>query len=66
MSSTYYSRQILMKRVFSNDIRKNTQISNSMKIRQWPPSGRTDGHTKMTNVIVAFGNFANACSKPDV
>jgi hypothetical protein len=51
---------------FSNDFRKNTQISNFMKIHQWEKSGGTDGQTGMMNVIVAFGNFANARDKTGV
>ena len=46
---------------FLNAFSKNTQISNFTKIR---PVGdelfRVDGQTYMTNLIVAFRNFANA------
>ena len=39
------------------DIRKKAQVSNFIKIR---PVFHTDGRTDMTNLIVAFRNFANA------
>jgi hypothetical protein len=49
--------------IFCTDFRKNTQISNFMKIRpQWEPSFsmQTDKRTDLTKLIVAFRNFANS------
>jgi hypothetical protein len=61
MSSTRYTCQILMKLEFSRQISKNTQISNSMKIR---PVGTELFHagrqTDRQKVIAAFRNFSNA------
>jgi len=41
---------------------KNVQIANSMKIVQWERSCsmRTDRHTDMTKLILAFRNFSTA------
>jgi hypothetical protein len=54
-----------MKLEFSNRISKNTEISNSMKIRLvetelFHADRRTDRGTDMTKQTVAFRNFANA------
>jgi hypothetical protein len=63
MSITGYSCQILMAFGFlSTDFRKNTQISNLMKVR---PEGAEVFHVdrgtdSMTKLIVAFRNFSNA------
>jgi len=47
--------------------RKNSQISNLMKIRpvgaEFGAVRRTDRQTDMTKLIVAFRNFANAPKK---
>jgi hypothetical protein len=48
--------------IFSTDFRKNTKISNFMKIR---PVGteflmRTDRRTDIAKLIIPFRNFANA------
>ena len=46
---------------FLNRFSKNSQISNFMKIRPVVAElFRTDKRTDMTNLIVAFRNFANA------
>ena len=55
--------------IFSTGFRKNTQISNFMKIRSveaelFHADGRTYGRRDMTKLIVAFRNFVNAPKKP--
>jgi hypothetical protein len=55
--------------IFSTNIKKNTQISNFMKIRpvgaelfhaDWQTDTQADGRTDMTKLTVAFRSFANA------
>jgi hypothetical protein len=65
MQSTRYSCRILMKLEFSRQIfGKRGQIPSSIKIR---PVGAelflADGQTDMTQLTVAFRNFANAPKK---
>jgi hypothetical protein len=54
----------LMKLIFLDRFSKNTQITNFIKIRAvgtlFHTGGRTNGETNMTNLMVAFCNFANA------
>jgi hypothetical protein len=61
MQSARYSCPILMKLQFSRQIFENAQILNFMIIR---PVGaelfHTDRRTDMTQLTVAFPNFANA------
>ena len=64
MQSTRYSCHTLMRIEFSRQILK-TQISNLVKIRPvivelFRADGRTDGQTDMTQLILAYRNFANA------
>jgi hypothetical protein len=55
-----------MKFEFSRQIfEKNTQLSNFMKIRPvgvelFHADARTDGHTDMMSLIIAFRNFVKA------
>ena len=54
-----------MKLEFSQQILKNTQRLNFMKIRPvgaelFNADGRADGQTEMTKITVAFRNFAKA------
>jgi hypothetical protein len=51
--------------IFSKDFRKMLKHQISWKSVQWEPSCcmRTDGQTDMTNLIVAFRNFANELEK---
>jgi hypothetical protein len=50
-----------MKLEFSREIRKNPQISNSMKIRQVEAElFHAEGKADMTQLIVVFRNFVNA------
>jgi hypothetical protein len=64
--STYYSCQISLKLKFSKDFRKMLKSQISLKSVHWISTcsmwtdGRTDGHTDMTKLIVAFRSFATA------
>jgi len=61
--SARYSCPILMKlEFFRADFRKMVMYQVSWKFVLWKPSCsmRTDGHTDMTMLLVAFRNFANA------
>jgi hypothetical protein len=59
MWSTRYSRQILNKLEFSQQVFENPQTSNFMKIRpKWAELFSAVG--KMTKLIVVFCHFANA------
>jgi hypothetical protein len=52
--------------IFATDfLKKKTQISNLIKIRQvgaelFYADGHTDGRMDMTKLIIVFSNFANA------
>jgi len=66
MLSTRFSCQILTKLEFSQQVLKNAQRSNFMKIRpvgaefySMRKDGRA-GQTDMTKIIVVFHNFAKA------
>jgi hypothetical protein len=64
MQSTCYSYPILMKLEFSRQIFENySNIKLNKNPRIWSrvvPPGQTDGAIGMTELIVAFCNFANA------
>jgi hypothetical protein len=49
-----------MKIEFYQQIFKNPQISNLMKIHPMGPGFHADRRTDMTKLIVAFRNFANS------
>ena len=67
IKNVYRSRsscQILIKIYFFYRFQKNIQVSNFMKIRPvgaelLKEDGRTDGKVHMTQIMVAFRNFAN-------
>jgi len=46
--------------IFSADFRKILKREVSSKCVQWEASGRTDGRTDVTEIIVAFHSFADA------
>jgi hypothetical protein len=49
--------------IFSTDFRKISNIKFHQSPSSWSrvvPCGRTDGHTDMTKLTIAFRNFANA------
>jgi hypothetical protein len=67
MSSTRCSFQILMKRDYSrqifgkpSNIKFQENLSSGSRVA---PCGRANGQTDMTELIVAFRNFANAPKK---
>jgi len=64
-----YSCELLMKLEFSRQIfGKIFKYQISWKSFQWEPSCsiRTDGRTEVTNLIVAFRNFAKAPKNPSI
>ena len=68
MYSTRYSCPVLMKYEFIDSFSKNTQISNSMKIRPLEAEllyalRRREGRTYMAELIFAFRNFSKAPKK---
>ena len=74
--NTIYCCWVLMKLEFSRKIfRKIPKYHISRKFFQWEPrcsirtaGGQTEGgdrHTDMTNLIVAFGNYANASNQKE-
>jgi hypothetical protein len=68
MWNTLYSCPILTTLEFSGQIFEICSISNFMKIRPvgaelFQADGRTDRQAGMTELIVAFRNFANALTK---